>query len=121
MEDRSKKIPLLLIKNPIKLKPAHQIFSSSSFTCLIISCGAATWLSWIPYEEDAQGNRVPTIVFNGQAVLFHIFAASLMFGFSASFCALFSHHNRPKVFRFSEWCSVLFLIIAAAVLLFSAF
>ncbi|KAL3501573.1 hypothetical protein ACH5RR_036022 [Cinchona calisaya] len=119
----SGKITRLVIKILVSTPIKHTERSSLdliSFNNLIISSAAAALLSWIPFEENADGNRVPTIIFKGQPTSFHAFVFFLMFGFSASFCALVSY-NRPKVAKFFRSGSIIFLASAAAVLFYAAF
>lgn len=86
---------------------------------LIISAAAAAGLTLFPYDEDSDGNRIPTIVFKGQASRFHAFVLFIMFGFTASLSALLSY-DRPKVARVFRRCSVICLSCATAVLLYAA-
>lgn len=119
MADLSKK-KVIVIKNQatVPVKYTRFTLDSTALNNLIISSVAATSLPWLQYKEDSQGNRFPTTIFKGQASSFHAFVLLVMFGFSASFSALFCY-ERPKVASIFRSCSVIFVAAAAAVFIYA--
>ncbi|CAI9098408.1 OLC1v1035052C1 [Oldenlandia corymbosa var. corymbosa] len=95
------------------VSPVNDIISIGS---LSIASFFVAVISWLPIEQDAGGNRVPTIIFDGHPYVFQAFVILIMFGFSTSLAAVVSYKGR-KLARVLRSCSVVCLSCAAAVLL----
>ncbi|KAL7218566.1 hypothetical protein ACSBR2_011766 [Camellia fascicularis] len=113
-----------LVSNGSKWKSSTQAIRTSFLeTILITSFLIATLLIIIPYQYK-NGNRVPTVIFNGiPSTAFHGFVVSLLYAFTGSLIALLIHDNTSCSFlaKFCECLAMVSMTSALSLLLWAMF